>query len=815
MGLRFLGWQVWQAYVVFSLVLGWVAPAYSDLTQNPEATTLDTPANISYLRDPDHRLAIQDLRALPAADTAESVSVESPWRTLDGANINFLYDDATYWFRFQSDDPKSVLADWVLEIDWPFLDWVTLYFYDASGQQVYQQTTGDKSASYQQGQVYRLPHFEFTLQPQTDYTFHLRIKTTSSVIVPITLMERHHYEDSQRNLEALYGVFFGSLLIMALYNAAISIFTRDKSYAYYVAYLLSVTFYALSITGFGQRYLWGGVPWINDQGLSLSVALSFLFGAFFVDHFLRLRQRNPWAHQAVRICQAIYIVLALASLAGPEFIIVTIEQPVGLVACFLVLMVAGYEWRHGNPAAKYFLVAWLALLVGTCAYTLLLLGLIPRNLFTENIQMLGIWIEMLFLSLVLADRINRSRIERLATMQALFETSKEKYEAEAEAKARSEFFAKMSHEIRTPIGGVIGIAELMKDTPLSPDQKKYLQTIANSGESLLAIVNDILDFAKMDAGKLELESISFNLSQLVEECIDIVAVRADQQKVKFVSDIDPAAPQQLMGDPVRLRQVLLNLLSNAIKFTEQGEIRLKVRCVDKSAGGSPQLEFSVTDSGIGLTDEQMARLFQPFQQADTSTTRRFGGTGLGLAICRELVELMGGKIGVRSQPGKGACFWFRVALPAAAPDIITNGAVASQALAGLNVLVAEDNPVNAMVVKGLLGRLGVEPVFVENGAEAFAWYQSNADKADAILMDCEMPEMDGFTASRKIREWEAARGLAPVPIVALTAHSLGDFNAKCQSSGMDRYLMKPPTQDAIRDTLGELLTNKTRQAVNG
>ena len=801
-----------QFLLFTGLVFGLVSSASSANRIDAQTTFLEAPDSVRYLRDPHHQLTVDDLYSYPDKENAGTVP---RWQQLDGSNINFLYDQATYWFRFPLSYTGQNPADWILEIDWPFLDWVTLYIVDQNGNRVYGHTTGDKSAPYQQGELYRLPHFVFPLQPQSDYTFYLRVKTTSSVIVPITLMERHRYEDRQQNLQAMYGLFFGSLLIMALYNAVVSVFTRDKSYAFYVAYLLSVTFYALAITGFGQRYLWGAGPWVTDQGLALSVALSFLFGAFFVDHFLRLNQRNPWAHRAVRVCQGIYIVLGLASLAAPEFIVVTIEQPVGLLACFIVLMVAGYEWSHGNPAARYFLVAWLALLFGTCAYTLLLLGLIPRNLFTENIQMLGIWIEMLLLSLVLADRINRSRVERLATMQALFETSKEKYEAEADARARSEFFAKMSHEIRTPIGGVIGIAELLQDTSLNPDQKKYVQTIVNSGESLLAIVNDILDFSKMDAGKVELETIAFNLPQLVEECIDIVSVKVDQQQVCFVAEIDPRAPRQLLGDPVRLRQVLLNLLSNAIKFTEQGEIRLKVRCPEADSGDLSQLEFSVTDSGIGLSDEQISKLFQPFQQADASTTRRFGGTGLGLAICRELVELMGGRIGVRSQPGKGACFWFRVVLPGVAAPSTKAAENSRQTLAGVKVLVAEDNPVNAMVIKGLLGRLGIEPAFAENGAEALAWFQAHGSGIDAVLMDCEMPEMDGFTASRKIREWERARGRAPVPILALTAHSLGDFQEKCQACGMDRYLMKPPSQDSLRETLRDLINEKTRQAVNG
>lgn len=790
-----------------------VCPAYSANEIVAGQTRITMLTDIHYLRDPGKTIAIEQL-SMQENSEAAGRHADIDWLALNTSNINFLYDDAAYWFRFPLDYRADQAAEWVLEIDWPFLDRVALYIIDGAGQQVFSSAIGDQSQSYREGNLYRLPHFAFTLRPHTDYTLYLQIDTTSSVIVPIALMKRDAYETAEQGLQALYGVFFGSLLIMALYNAIVSIFTRDKSYAYYVAYLLAVAFYAATMTGFGQQYLWGCSPWINAQGLSLSVVLSFLLGAFFVEHFLKLRKRNPFAHRTVQGCQGVYLLLALASLVGPESVIVTIEQPLGLLACVLVLAVVGYEWKHGNHTARYFLIAWLVLIIGTCAYTLLLLGLIPRNILTENIQMLGIWIEMLLLSLVLADRINRSRIERLATMQALFETAKDRYETEAQAKARGQFFAKMSHEIRTPIGGVIGIAGLLRETPLSPEQQKYVQTIAHSGESLLAVVNDILDFSKMEAGKLELETIRFNLRQLVDECIDIVAVTADQQKVRFVSAIDDSAPANLLGDPIRIRQILLNLLSNAIKFTEQGEIRVTVSCLSDN-DQQADLRFSVQDSGIGLSEEQMAKLFQPFQQADASTSRQFGGTGLGLAICRELVEAMGGVIGVDSQPQQGACFWFRVTLPSMPGGELASAQDDRVSLAGLRVLVAEDNPVNTLVVKGMLERLGVSVQCVENGVQALSEYQTNANAIDAILMDCEMPEMDGFAAAAAIREWETREARSPVTIIALTAHSLGDFSARCQSSGMDKYLMKPPTVTALRESLGSLVKPKTRQAGNG
>jgi len=559
-----------------------------------------------------------------------------------------------------------------------------------------------------------------------------------------------------------------------------------------------VMFYAANISGFGSQYLWGGLTLIQDIGLSLSVALGFLFGSLFVDHFLNLKKRNAFAHKLVVFSVVVYSLLSLGALALPEFIIVTIEQPLGLIACFIVFFIAWFEWSKGSSTAKYFLVAWSLLLFGTCTYTLMLLGLLPRNVFTENVQMAGMAIEMLVLSIALAARINRSRIERLAALQALMESSKERLEVEAEVKARAEFFAKMSHEIRTPIGGVLGIAGLLKETSITDKQRKYVDTIYNAGTSLLAIVNDILDFSKMDSGNLQLESIPFDLVSLVQESVDIVEVRADKTKVKFSVFVDDAIPHRLVGDPVRLRQVLLNLIGNANKFTVEGRVTVNVECTHDEPGNTT-LKFNVIDEGIGLTPKQIGNLFQPFKQADSSTTRRFGGTGLGLAICKELVELMAGNIGVDSKLGQGATFWFSVKLAKdSSSESAANCCNEDQIIeegpydfTSVKLLVAEDNPVNLMVLKGMLKKHNITAEFVCDGQAAVDAYKARHQGYSGILMDCEMPIMDGFQASCEIRDYEVTMGIPSTEIVALTAHSYGNFLEKAKGYGMNHHLMKP------------------------
>jgi signal transduction histidine kinase len=374
--------------------------------------------------------------------------------------------------------------------------------------------------------------------------------------------------------------------------------------------------------------------------------------------------------------------------------------------------------------------------------------------------------------------------------------------ASAGSKAKSEFLAVVSHEIRTPINGIIGMIDLLLDTELATDQRNYARTVHQSAEALLAILDDILDFSKVEAGKLTLESINFDLCKTVEDVVELLAVRAKCKGIKLLWSVAPETPVALRGDPHRLRQVLLNLISNAIKFTEHGEVSVAFS-TNTQAGPVPELHCAVRDSGIGLSEESSAKLFQPFAQADTSTTRVFGGTGLGLAICRKLVELMGGTIGVTSTEGEGSTFWFNVRLEKSlAPDTIATAAPFGRAaeqngfcVPPLRVLLAEDNPVNQTVALHQLRKLGCEVEVARNGLEVVAAWQRAAP--DMIFMDCQMPEMDGLEATRKIRVLEKERSLPPIRIFAMTASAMTGDREKCLQAGMDDYLSKPVKIDEI------------------
>jgi PAS domain S-box-containing protein len=376
--------------------------------------------------------------------------------------------------------------------------------------------------------------------------------------------------------------------------------------------------------------------------------------------------------------------------------------------------------------------------------------------------------------------------ERKRAEQALV---KAKDEAEAATRAKSAFLATMSHEIRTPLNGVLGMAQAMERDELSDRQRERLDVIRQSGEALLAILNDVLDLSKIEAGKLELEQTEFDLAELARGAHATFAATAQAKGLKFQLTVAPAARGTYLGDSVRVRQILYNLVSNALKFTGQGHVKV---AVGRRHG---MLTLQVTDTGIGIAPDKLAALFQKFEQADASTTRRFGGTGLGLAICRDLAEMMGGAIAAASKPGKGATFTVELPLTklASAPARArrTHRADAGVAPEGrpLRVLAAEDNAMNQLVLKTLLAQVGVEPVIVADGRAAVdAWAR---EPWDLILMDVQMPDMDGPTATAEIRAREAAEGRARTPIVALTANAMDHQVAEYRAAGMDGFVGKP------------------------
>ena len=386
-----------------------------------------------------------------------------------------------------------------------------------------------------------------------------------------------------------------------------------------------------------------------------------------------------------------------------------------------------------------------------------------------------------------------------------------KEEAERASRTKSEFVSRMSHELRTPLNAIIGFADLLEEEPLSASHKHYVHLINSSGRHLMELINAVLDHAKIEAGGLTLERISFDFRFTVESVRQMIAERANAKGLDFVTDLAAGMPQYIVGDPTRLRQVLLNLLNNAVKFTEQGSIELRI------AAEGDRIIFSIRDTGIGMDEAALGRLFRPFSQADDSVTRRYGGTGLGLIISKELVEAMGGAIEVESALGVGTAFWFWLPLEAAEIESTTAARPAPQAgdLAATvrgRVLLVDDNRVNQQLAGAMLERLGLAYECADNGRDALRRL-AGADFS-LVLMDMEMPEMDGIAATREIRRNEAAScgsaedGRPPrMPIIAMTANALQEDRERCYAAGMDGYIAKPVSLTALQNEMRRIFGN--------
>lgn len=600
-----------------------------------------------------------------------------------------------------------------------------------------------------------------------------------------------------RTIEYGYSfVLTGALLMAGLFFFGLYFFDRnDKAILFFALFCIVYSYRIIGYSPYPLHYLLPDLPWILTTKLEF-ISL-FLSGYLFGIYTLKLYPKET-SKILMNILSSISLLFAGISLLLPPSIFSLLVTPYLLVlSCYMLYAFWVYLKAaiNKNVGARFALASTGVVFIVFFITILVYFGIVQDFLL---LSFLGYIFFFSLQSLILSFRFADS-----------LKTAKE--QAEESSQAKSQFLSTMSHEIRTPLNAVIGLSGLLSESELNEKQKEFSKTIKTSGETLLSILNNILDYSKIESEKVELEYKEYDLEKLIRNVVAVNSSMFKTDDVKLSYEIDDDVPTHVIGDSTRLQQVLLNLVSNAVKFTEKGEVLIEVKTVSKK-GHAFVLEFGVTDTGIGIPDDKLNKLFESFSQVDASTTRKYGGTGLGLAISKRLVELMGGSIKVSSTENEGSKFSFTVEIQEQSrrkePDSVEKeranpgSSIEEESKAKsfdqLSILVVEDNKINQKVASRILEQLNIIPDIAENGEEAIEMVSSK--KYDLVFMDMEMPIMDGLDATRGIRSKKETLPFNP-KIIAMTANALPGYREKCLEAGMDDFVTKPISKDSIRSLL--------------
>jgi len=779
--------RAWILSLLFALLLPAAMPAFAAV---PGALALDDrsphiegwPA-ATVLRDTQGTLA-------PEAALGALARFEKP----GGAYATLGMEKAVVWLRIPVRVAPGNDGTWVLKIDFGLLNRVDLY--QARGGRIERHALAGGAQPSVDALGGPAPAFVLRLQPGADYELLLRVQTNGPKILPVSFEKPDTFFPSALDEHILQGLLAGLTLCLLLYSLGQWINLREILFAKYSLLVGGLALYNIAWSGLGAHYLWGGSTWATVHATGVISLLTACGGYLFVGQALARPGMDTIFSRIMKGGATLCVIAAAAFGLGliEDRYLVAIIGSLGIMPMLLGLPGAFQRARRGDKVGIYFLIGWAVSFSSSAIQAQVIKGGLDANFWTMHSTQLGGTFDMVVFMRILGLRVKGIRDAMLR--------------AEAATRMKSEFLANMSHEIRTPMNAIIGMSRLGLMADPEPKLRNYLGKILGAGEHLLGIINDILDFSKIEAGRMTLEKVPFDLDELLEHLASLTALKTDARRVELVFSVPRGVPAHLVGDPLRLGQVLINLTNNAVKFTEEGEIVVAVEVAERSAS-EVTLRFSVSDTGIGMDTDQLARLFQSFSQADSSITRKYGGTGLGLSISKQLVELMGGAISVTSTPGVGSRFSFTARLgigEAGAGRAAVTEPVSAQALGKMRVMVVDDNAEARDALVDMLDSFGVKADVAASGEESLARLSKAVEAGkpyQVVLMDYLMPGLDGLETIRRIHADQ--RFPAPPAVLMVSACTRDGVLASAGELAPGAFLTKPVGPALLYHSLVQVL----------
>jgi signal transduction histidine kinase/CheY-like chemotaxis protein len=744
------------------------------------------------------------------------------FQLLPDESPNMGFRQGNNWFYLSLRNPSHYKRLLLLEVDYAVLDQLELYCLGADKAPMYYPSGDHVQFSSRTLQV---RNFVFPLAMDSNEVVNcmIRVRSSTNIVLPLRAYDNLSYIEHTQAMERLLGGLYGIALALLIYNVIQYVLVRQSVFLYFSLHVVGGVCYMTFMDGTLARF-WIGIE-MQDVGALLAICLAIGSAVLFAKEFLQLGQQHPLLLKIGHLFVVGAFALFFMSLIGPLHVTHVVASVYTILASVYLVTIGVIRWLDGYMPARIYL-AGFGLAFVMVIWIVLNLFYLRADVRWITYGVNVVWvIELIVLSFAISMRISRMEKEHVALSQTIQKIKDESH-------IQTEFLAKVSHEIRTPMNGVLGLVELLLATPLNKDQKRYINAIQNAGKGLLDVINDVLDFSRIEAGKMSLKSEPFELQSVLVDACSIYEFDARLKGMELGCFIAPGTPLQLIGDSARIRQIILNTLSNALKYTEKGYVHINVQLTDQIHNDKLVVRFEVEDSGVGIAGEDQAKLFQSYSQLNSGSSKLTAGTGLGLVISQQFVELMGGKMGVKSELGKGSCFWFDI--PLGLPDNVTvaDRSIVLELFDGVDldqeyvafsektvadkllphspcdqprVLVVEDNEINQNVLVEFLNKMGVIADIADNGRAAIEKCQMVDHPFDLVLMDCVMPVMDGYEAATRIIRWQKMKGLKNTPIIALSAHALDKHRSMALEAGMVDYLSKPVSFHHLRAKLSRYL----------